>query len=92
LRARVTTVTACLARHDGSSGRPLLNWRRRHGDLRWACLVGMPAWQVLPLLASYGRVGVYDTGLLALLYWGVAVAALPGRPLGYRVLAAGMAL
>jgi hypothetical protein len=29
--------------------------------LRWARFVGMPAWQVLPLLASYGWLGVYDT-------------------------------
>jgi hypothetical protein len=52
----------------------------------------MPAWQVLPLLASYGRLGVDDTGLLPPLYWGPAVVARQGRALGYRVLADAMAL
>lgn len=54
--------------------------------------VGMHALQVLPLLAWYGKLSVQSTGLLALLYGGLAVAvlviALQGRPLGRRTRAA----
>jgi hypothetical protein len=80
---------------DGGPGLPGLNWSIRHGDLRVAHFIGMHALQVLPLLAWYGRFSVRSTGLVALVYTGVAVAvfilALQGRPLVRRALAASAA-
>jgi hypothetical protein len=70
---------------DDSPGLPVVNWSRRHGDLRISHFMGMHALQVIPLLSVYllnNVAAVVATGLAyGLLTALLFVRALQGKPL-----------
>jgi len=70
---------------DGSGGLPLINWNRKHGDLRIAHFMGMHTLQLFPLvgyyLASTSRTIKVFAMVYVLLVTGTLVQALLGLPL-----------
>jgi hypothetical protein len=70
---------------DGGPGLPIVNWSKRHGDLRIAHLFGMHSLQIIPLVGYYLTSNLKQVLLFATLYFVMVtiflIQALNGVPL-----------
>jgi len=70
---------------DGGKGLPVVNWSRRHGDLRIAHFLGMHTLQLFPLfgffIARSNKTVIVFASIYAALVMAILVEALMGLPL-----------
>jgi hypothetical protein len=70
---------------DGGNGLPVVNWNRKHGDLRIAHFLGMHTLQLFPLFGYFVASTIKSVVVFALIYvvivFAILIQALMGLPL-----------